>query len=378
MGLSGFGRTEAREGAMGLSEDVVSREGIIASMEDVALKQFLFLRNLAEPVVARFGERGVAALDAAFRHYGQWRGEGIRMSQASLVAGHDALAVLANWDSCDLVLASLAGEVTVEGSSAKATLRLPQMPGTTYFRARQGQPELLQRYWSGLLRGMPPGYDEKLALAGTDVPLGAPWSIEASYTGKPAGRTSVDQVRAAIRDIFAEPARALAMVRGTSRNAGALYMFIAREVIRVWDATGEQLVREGVRGIGRERGSVLREKHVREGKPLNLKTLMLDWDGPLVSTWVFNEGYLSEGAWHQDCRYCPYADVWGEFGKEGLDLGLLYDIELHTTMYQTYHPGTIVRWDALKTRGDHLCKFRISIPELASPNDPEYVRPENG
>ena len=148
-------------------------------------------------------------------------------------------------------------------------------------------------------------------------------------------------------------------------------------MIRVWDATGEQLIREGVRGIGRERGSVLRDKHIREGKPLNLKTLMMDWDGPLVSTWVFNEGYLSDGAWHQDCRYCPYADVWAEFGKEGLDLGLLYDVELHTTMYQTYHPGTIVRWDALKTRGDHLCKFRISIPELASPNDPEYKNPDN-
>ena len=363
---------------MGLSEDVVSREGIIASMEDVALKQFLFLRNLAEPVVARFGERGMKALDAVFRHYGQWRGENIRMSQASLVAGNDALAFLANWDSCDLVLANLAGEIAVEGSPTKATVRLPRMPGTAYFRARQGKPELLQRYWSGLLHGMPAGYDRKLALACSNASLGAAWSIEVGYAGKTAGRTSPERVCDTIRDIFAEPARALTLVRGTSRNAGALYMFIAREVIRIWDATGEQLVREGVRGIGRERGSVLREKHTREGKPLNLKTLMLDWDGPLVSTWVFNEGYLSEGTWHQDCRYCPYADVWGEFGKEGLDLGLLYDIELHTTMYQTYHPGTIVRWDELKTRGDHLCKFRISIPELASPNDPEYVRKENG
>ena len=48
------------------------------------------------------------------------------------------------------------------------------------------------------------------------------------------------------------------------------------------------------------------------------------------------------------------------------------DVELHTTMYTTYHPGTIVRWDALKTRGDHLCKFRVSIPELMSPNDPQH------
>jgi hypothetical protein len=272
------------------------------------------------------------------------------------------------------VLASVAGEIAVEGNPAKAVLRLPHMPGAAYFRSHEGKLEVLHRYWSGLLQGMPAGYDEVLELSADDRP-GAPWSIHANYDGAPSGKTSAANVLAGIRDVFTDPPRALGLVRGTSRNAGALYMFIAREVIRLWDATGEQVIREGVRGIGRERGSVLKEKHLREGKPLNLRSLMLDWDGPLVSTWVFNgEGYLSEGTWHQDCRYCPYADVWGEFGKEGLDLGLIYDVELHTTMYQTYHPGTIVRWEQLKTRGDHLCKFRFSIPELASPNDPEYVR----
>jgi hypothetical protein len=317
------------------------------------------------------------ALDTAFTHYGHWRGDNIRMSQASLVAGNDALAFLANWDSCDLVLADLAGEVGVAGDARKATLNLPHMPGAAYFKARGGKQEVLQHYWSGLLDGMPDGYgDTRLVLSCSAGSLDAPWSIRATYDGEPAGRTGLEALLAAIHGVFAVPSRALGLVRNTSRNAGALYMFIAREVIRIWDATGEQVIREGVRGIGRERGSVLRDRHQREGKPLNLKTLMLDWDGPLISTWVFNgDGYLSEGAWHQDCRYCPYADVWAEFGKEGLDLGLLYDVELHTTMYQTYHPGTIVRWEALKTRGDHLCKFRFSIPELASPNDPDYVHP---
>jgi len=361
---------------MGLTEDVASREGIIASMEDVALKQFLFLRNLADPVIARFGAAGMGVLDGAFARYGQWRGEGVRMGQASLVAGHDALAFLAHWDSCDFVLANLAGEVAVEGDAAKATLHLPGIPGADYFKIREGRPQLLHRYWAGLLRGMPAGYDDKLALTCPDVALGAPWRIEAAYKGNPGGKIDAEHARASIRDIFAEPARALALVRSTSRNAGALYMFIAREVIRRWDATGELIIREGVRGIARERGSVIRERHLREGKSLNLKSLMLDWDGPLVSTWVFtDEGYLSEGTWHQDCRYCPYADVWSEFGTEGLALGLLYDVELHPTMYETYHPGTVVRWEALKTRGDHLCKFRVSIPELVSPNDPEYRPP---
>ena len=154
---------------MGLSEDVISREGIIASMEDVALKQFLFLRNLAEPVLARFGDRGTTALGNAFKRYGQWRGENIRMSQASLVSGHDALAFLANWDSCDFVLAGLAGKVEAEGSSTRATLRLPGVPGAAYFQRRQGKSELLHQYWSGLLEGMPTGYDGNLAVSCTRV-----------------------------------------------------------------------------------------------------------------------------------------------------------------------------------------------------------------
>src|SRR5580704_1046446 len=103
-------------GIMGLQEDVKSEAGILASMQDVSLKQFLFLRNLAD----------------ALAHYGKWRGDNIRMAQGSIVAGHDALSFLANWDSCDLILASLAGEITVEGTNSAATVQLPYLPGTDY------------------------------------------------------------------------------------------------------------------------------------------------------------------------------------------------------------------------------------------------------
>jgi hypothetical protein len=358
---------------MGLLEDVKSKDGIVASMQDVALKQFLFLRNLSDAAIDRFGADAFRILDAAFVHYGKWRGDTIRMAQGSIVAGHDALSFLANWDSCDPVLASLVGEVTVEGTATEAAMHLPHLPGTAYFQMRDGNLEVLQRYWTHTLQGMTGGYDRGLRLGCTTVAPGDVWTIKAGFTGTVSGSTSAVDVMNGLRGIFDRPERALAMVRATSRNAGALYMFIAREIIRVYDATGEQVVRDGVRRIGRERGTVLKERHLQEGKPLTLKSLMLDWDGPLVSTWVFEDNeYLSDGVWHHDCRYCPYADAWAEFGHEGLALGLLYDVELHTTMYQTYHPGAIVRWDALKTRGDHLCKFRVSIPELMSPNDPEH------
>src|SRR5262245_47979779 len=145
---------------MGLKEEVTGREGILASMEDVALKQFLFLRNLADPVLDRFGAAGMQALDTAFGHYGQWRADNIRMRQSSLIAGNDALAFLANWDSCDFTLASLVGKVAIAGDGRDATLRLPVMPGAAYFKSRGGRPEVLQHYWEGLLAGMPEGYGD--------------------------------------------------------------------------------------------------------------------------------------------------------------------------------------------------------------------------
>src|SRR5215211_6910523 len=119
-------------------------------MQDVALKQYLFLLNLAEPVIDRLGiDEALAILDRALGHYGQWRGENIRMSQASLVSGHDAFALLQNWDSCDFVLAKLNGQVTVAGTPEKASLTVPHLPGGAYFESRSGRQEVLAHYWSG-------------------------------------------------------------------------------------------------------------------------------------------------------------------------------------------------------------------------------------
>jgi hypothetical protein len=355
---------------MGLSEDVRSRDGIIASMQDVVLKQYLFLRNLALPVIERFGQGGRDALVEAFRQYGTWRGDNISVALSRVGKERDAVALLSHWDGVEFVLPALSGKVVIEGDSGEALVSLPAAPGSDYF-ARQGDATLLRQFWPEVLKGMARGYDAKLALTGGDATAGA-WTLRASYSGPRSGRNEPAE-GGALDEILSDPERALKLVLQTSRNNGALYMFIAREVIRRYDAAGELLIREGVRGIGRERGNAIKERHLREGKSLNLKNMMLDWDGPLVSTWVMREGHLSEGTWHQDCRYCPYADVWAEFGQEGLALGYLYDVELHTALCQTYHPNVVVRWEALKTRGDHLCKFRFSIPELVSPDDPQFV-----
>ena len=96
------------------------------------------------------------------------------------------------------------------------------------------------------------------------------------------------------------------------------------------------------------------------------------WDGQLISIWQFAPGLLTEGTWHQDCTWCPYAAVWGEFGKRGVDLGYIYDYELHPTYYRRYHPDMVVQFEGIKTRGDGACKFRISLPSKQRAGEPRF------
>jgi len=88
--------------------------------------------------------------------------------------------------------------------------------------------------------------------------------------------------------------------------------------------------------------------------------------------WQFAPGILTEGLWHQDCTACPYADVWGEFGSRALDLGYLYDNEMHSTYFREYHPDMVLQFAAIKTRGDPVCRFRVSMPSRTVPGDPQF------
>jgi hypothetical protein len=136
---------------------------------------------------------------------------------------------------------------------------------------------------------------------------------------------------------------------------------------------GEAVVRESVRNLARKRAAAQRADHQARGLPLNLVTLQNHWDGDFVSLWEFDEGVLTPGTWHQDCSWCPYYATWEQFGKRGIDLGYIYDYELHPTLYKAYHPDAVVQFEAIKTRGDARCKFRVSIPSLQEEGEPQFA-----
>jgi hypothetical protein len=347
---------------VGQLEDITSRQGIVDSMVDVEFKQYLFVRNMWQAATEHFGDEAVEPILEGLRQLGKWRGEYIRWRPDTQVRGRSITTFLDNWDGNDLALGGERGDLTVEAAADSAVLRFDPAPGSDYY-GDEGK-EILERYWRTVFEGMAGGFDPDMSVdvALDNDTLAVRWHL--------AG-TPDDAPRDHVESVLGEPAVAIERTRRASMSNGALYMFIARELIKKFDAAGEVAVRDGVRRIARERAELQKARHTREGKEFNLKNLMEDWDGPLVSAWTFNDGgYLSESTWHGDCNWCPYAAAWQEFGHEGLDLGLLYDVELHTELYRTYHPGAIVKWDQLKTRGDALCQFRIHIPELVKPGEP--------
>jgi hypothetical protein len=93
------------------------------------------------------------------------------------------------------------------------------------------------------------------------------------------------------------------------------------------------------------------------------------------SIFVFRgERHISPGVFQVDCTYCPLAEVWGEEGGKGFTLAYIFDAENHRGLVESYHPSAVVRWDAVKSRGDKVCKFRFSIPELVTADDPDWAQ----
>ena len=68
------------------------------------------------------------------------------------------------------------------------------------------------------------------------------------------------------------------------------------------------------------------------------------------------------------------AEVWAEEGAEGLALGYIYDMEVHRGLVEAFNPQGVVAWEKVKTRGDRVCNFRFSIPELVTEDDPPCAR----
>jgi hypothetical protein len=337
------------------------RDRLVRSTAIMAEYQWMFLRHLYGEVQTRFGATGLEILERGLWAYGYYRGRAIRDAPATIVEGRSAASLLRNWDSGELALTAEYGGASVTGSGSEVTLTLPAMPGLEYASVHGGA-EAVELHWRSMLSGLAAGFDEAATATCALARSGEPWTITFAVAG--AGAED-----AALVDPFADAATYIRVARRTSGVLGALQMECARELVATFDASGEEAVRAASYAFGAERGSAMRAQHLADGTPIGFDSMgaSLAERDPLAAIFaVGGETYVSRGVNRFDCTYCPLAEVWAEGGDEGMALGYLFDMELHRGLVESYHPGGIVRWDALKTRGDTVCRFRFTIPELVT------------
>ncbi|MEI8057726.1 MAG: L-2-amino-thiazoline-4-carboxylic acid hydrolase [Actinomycetes bacterium] len=330
---------------------------------------WLMLRVFYDASQQTFGDAGVEAVRRGAHAAGYYRGARMRDRATSFVHPRNALSLVEQWDTGEWELAFADSEIRVEGTTSDLILELDHAPGHAYFIDLGLSPAMLDIYWPALLAGIAQGYGSNCqASVVDDVP--GKWRVRIVLddgAAKPA--------QLVLGAVMGDELSLLEMSRRTSGLIAALQMYVSRELVRDFDAEGEQVIREASYEFGALRGSVIREKHLREGVPITLANFAsksgLQERDPSEAVFVFSDRqHVSEGAYYLDCTFCPLQEVWAHEGAEGLRLGYLFDASNHRGLFQSYHPETVVRWDSVKTRGDSVCRFRFTVPSLLTSDDP--------
>lgn len=350
---------------MGFNERT-DRAGVVDSCADLLRFQAMFCRHFAAAPTERFGPPGDQAMSRALARLGRYRAGVIARKLHDKGHALTARSVIGEWDMADYPLLVETGQGEIDGTEHDMTVVMHDSPDWARWREYPDGVELARQYFGNVLPAMAAGLGATVQFDLQALTLDGSWRIRWQT---PAGQSVTDPSP----NPFDDPVAAYALMRQTSMNNGALYYFCADELTRQFDMVGEFALREQCRALGIERARRQLAAHRAAGWDPNLKTLLDNWDGQLVSLWQFAPGgILSEGLWHQDCTVCPYADVWQTFGPRALDLGYLYDMEMHSAYFREYHPDMQVQFAAIKTRGDALCKFRVSMPSRMRPDEPAF------
>ena len=330
---------------------------------------WLMLRVFYDASVARFGDEGIEAVRRGVHACGVYRGQRMHDKEAALLSERNALLLVEEWDTGEWELASIDGDLTVHGDASDLTLQLAKAPGSDYFADRGPSTDALDLYWPAFMAGVAEGFGPGVVATVGNGPDGS-WHTRIVVEGvEPVSRALV------LGTTANDELTLLRLSRNTSGLIAALQMYVSRELVRRFDADGEDVVREASYEFGASRGGAMRVKHEREGIPITLASFAssagLQERDPSEAVFVFRERqHVSAGAYYLDCTYCPLQEVWAQEGAEGLRLGYLFDASNHRGLFQSYHPETVVRWDSVKTRGDSVCKFRFTVPSLMTADDP--------
>lgn len=341
----------------------------VESLREFQEYQYLMLKVFAIHIAEQHGEPGMRLLDKGVEADGVYRGIYMRDHSTALTSSRGVLHLVENWDNADWEIPATDGSLVTEVSGSSLTLRLPEAPGREYLANALGDDvatHILDSFWPAMLRGIALGYDSEVTVAADRADV-RPWSV--TFTGAETLERAPRFTR------VEDPQRLLELNRRTTGLNAGLQMYISKELVAAYDASGEETVRRAAYQFGADRGSVIRERILAQGRQPTMANFAskdgLQNRDPDEAVFVFRERtHLSDGAYYVDCTYCPLAEVWAAEGPEGLRVGYLFDASNHRGLFQSYNPSTEVRWTSVKSRGDRICRFRFTVPELLTPEDP--------
>ncbi len=166
----------------------------------------------------------------------------------------------------------------------------------------------------------------------------------------------------ALRDTTNETREALLEnIKILLQTGAAMYMYITEKTVSKFGFDGERAIRKHLRAYGKWRGSEMRMVHQALGLPINMDTLMKNWDS--AST-LYGEieldGIFTPNKVVHDVTACPASEIWksNQFWR----WGHVYCDEFHQACVSSYHPdGNVVIPENLM-KGDPACKFSWIMP----------------
>jgi hypothetical protein len=347
----------------------VSRTSRIEAADVLLGYQWTFLGHLWREVDGEFGPQGVEALASGFRRYGQWVAEEITTAQRGSGGDGHGRTPLADWPSLEFGLSRARGELVDTASAGSVISVLTPMPGHPQL-VPSGAIDVHGLFWRNVLEGL-------------HQALGAVWDCSVD-SDRETGRWEITWASGEVsptsppkRLVFDDASEFIHASRATLRALAAIEMYVFFEVQERLGATGEEALGRAIYAYDAERAMTMRLEHEAAGVPRTIASLTLNnsasRDPYHAMFGSLPDSRISDGLYGVDVFYCPLADVWASEGPRGLAAGYLYDTCSHRGLFESYLPGTIVKWDTLKTRGDHVCRFRVTAPGLLTDEDRRWI-----
>jgi hypothetical protein len=145
-------------------------------------------------------------------------------------------------------------------------------------------------------------------------------------------------------------------IRSLLQTGSAMYMFITEKTIAKFGFEGERAIRRHLRAYGKWRGREMRLAHQALGLPINMETLMKNWDSASTLYGEIEKGgtFTPSKVLHE-VKACPASEMWKS--HQFWRWGHMFCDEFHQACVSSYHPDGYVVIPENLMKGDSACKF---------------------